>query len=264
MAGTVTIQAGAHLPPLLCPRNRGSVLSFIELATTGPEQPVYGFNCRRRSMSIKRICEPWREIICARSARFNQPDPTTLPGILPAASLSSRWPASSAIRAKPSLLALLDWTQYGQSRVSSLPDWDSLKASFSRARASFQLRAFGMREVLARRIDYQRMKIKIWRRTDRAARDGLWPCRSGRVLALALRDYELRPYPGNITLFFAQDEPGANSEPANAWKGNILGGCETRLIPGTHRTILHRPQVISLAREISQRMPKTAEPVPEA
>jgi thioesterase domain-containing protein len=74
-----------------------------------------------------------------------------------------------------------------------------------------------------------------------------------------LRDYELRPYPGNVTLFIAQDEPGLKGEPANAWKGTVLGGCETRMIPGTHRTILSRPQVISLAHEIRLRMPKNEE-----
>jgi thioesterase domain-containing protein len=159
-------------------------------------------------------------------------------------------------------LALLDCDpNTGKATYHPFRDWDSLKASFSRARASFQLRAFGVRELLARRIDYQRMKIKIWL-ADRSRRAGTahGPVEAEGHLALVLRDYELRPYPGNITLFFAQDEPGANSEPANAWKGNILGRCETRLIPGTHRTILHRPQVISLAREISQRMQKSAEP----
>jgi thioesterase domain-containing protein len=118
-----------------------------------------------------------------------------------------------------------------------------------------------MRELLTRRIDYQRIKIKIWL-ADRSRRAGRahGPVEAEGHLALALREYELRPYPGNIILFFAEDEPGSKSELANAWKGNLLGRCETRLIPGTHRTILHRPQVISLAREIRQRMQKSEEP----
>jgi thioesterase domain-containing protein len=156
------------------------------------------------------------------------------------------------------LLALLDCDpDTGKSAHQPFRDWNSLKASFSRARAAFQLRAFGMREVIRSRIDYQKIKIKIWR----AARSRRAGTAHGRVeaegyLALALRDYELRPYPGNITLFIAQDEPGLKHEPASAWKGKILGSCETRLIPGTHRTILTRPQVVSLAREIRERMLK--------
>ena len=52
-----------------------------------------------------------------------------------------------------------------------------------------------------------------------------------------MRDYALRTYRGNATLFIAQDEPGGNPEPASAWAGKILGGCETRFIAGTHRGI---------------------------
>ena len=123
---------------------------------------------------------------------------------------------------------------------------------FSRARVDFQPRAVGVSELLRNRINYQGIKIKIWR-AARSRRSGKTPWQSRRAegyLALALRDYELRPYPGNATLFIAQDEPGPKREPASAWKGKILGRCETRLIPGTHRTILTRPQVNSLAREI--------------
>jgi thioesterase domain-containing protein len=159
------------------------------------------------------------------------------------------------------LLALLDCDpNTGKSVHQPFRDWNSLKASFSRARTAFRLRELGVREVLASTIDYQRIKMKI-RRADRSRRAGR---AHGRVeaegyLALALRDYELRPYPGNMTLFIAQDEPGPKGEPASAWKGTVLGGCETRLIPGTHRTILTRPQVISLAHEIRLRMPKNEE-----
>jgi thioesterase domain-containing protein len=49
-------------------------------------------------------------------------------------------------------------------------------------------------------------------------------------------------------------ELGCNPEPANAWAGKILGGCDTRLLPGTHRSILTRPQVTTLAQEIRQRL----------
>jgi thioesterase domain-containing protein len=158
-------------------------------------------------------------------------------------------------------LALLDCDpNIGKSVHQPFRDWNSLKASFSRARTAFRLREFGVREVLTSTIDYQRIKRKM-RRADRSRRAGR---AHGRVdaegyLALALRDYELRPYPGNMTLFIAQDEPRPTGEAASAWKGTVLGGCETRVIPGTHRTILNRPQVISLAHEIRLRMPKREE-----
>ncbi len=69
---------------------------------------------------------------------------------------------------------------------------------------------------------------------------------------LAVRDYQLRSYPGNATLFIAQDELRSDAEPEIAWAGHILGVCETQMIPGTDQTMLARPQVISLAREIRQ------------
>jgi thioesterase domain-containing protein len=112
---------------------------------------------------------------------------------------------------------------------------------------------------------YQRIKLKAWMAARAAARSrraggasaGLLPnpyLGAEGYLALAMRDYALRTYPGNATLFIAQDEPGRNPEPASAWAGKILGACETRFIAGTHRGILQRPQVALLAREIRQKL----------
>ena len=71
---------------------------------------------------------------------------------------------------------------------------------------------------------------------------------------IAIREYQFRPYSGNATLFIAQDELRSDAEPEIAWSGNILGVCETQMIPGKHQTMLARPQVVSLAREIRQRL----------
>ena len=72
-----------------------------------------------------------------------------------------------------------------------------------------------------------------------------------------MRDYELRPYSGSATLFIAMDQPDADAEPERAWAGKILGVCEIQTIPGTHSTMLSRPQVISLAHEITQRLARS-------
>ena len=257
----VTIQAGAHLAPLFIAHGiGGSLLSFIELAAQlGPEQPVYGLQL---PASIDEHQADLRTVAAnyLRQVRAVQPSgPYHFAGHSSGGMVVFEMACQLSEQGESvGLLALLDCDpDTGKSAHQPFRDWNSLKASFSRARAAFQLRAFGVREVLASRIDYQRMKIKIWR-ADRSRRAGR---ALGRVeaeghLALALRDYELRPYPGNMTLFIAQDEPGPKGEPASAWKGKVLGGCETQLIPGTHRTILSRPQVISLAREIRLRMPK--------
>jgi thioesterase domain-containing protein len=260
----VTIQAGAHLAPLFIAHGiGGSLLSFIELAAQlGPEQPVYGLQL---PASIDEHQADLRTVAAnyLRQVRAIQPSgPYHFAGHSSGGLVVFEMACQLSQQGDSvGLLALLDCDpDTGKSVHPPLRDWNSLKAAFSRARTAFQQRTFGVREFLVRAMDHRRIKIKI-RRADRSRRAGR---AHGRVeaegyLALALRDYELKPYPGNITLFIAQDEPAPKDEPASAWKGKALGGCETRLIPGTHRTILSRPQVISLAREIRLRMPKTEE-----
>jgi amino acid adenylation domain-containing protein len=260
----VTIQAGAHLPPLFIAHGiGGSLLSFIELAAQlGPEQPVYGLQL---PVSIDEHEADLRTVAANYLGQVRAVQPS---GPYHFAGHSSGGLVVFEMACQLSdqgesvgLLALLDCDpNIGKSVHQPFRDWNSLKASFSRARTAFRLREFGVREVLTSTIDYQRIKRKM-RRADRSRRAGR---AHGRVdaegyLALALRDYELRPYPGNMTLFIAQDELRPTGEAASAWKGTVLGGCETRVIPGTHRTILNRPQVISLAHEIRLRMPKREE-----
>jgi thioesterase domain-containing protein/acyl carrier protein len=260
----VTIQAGAHLPPLFIAHGiGGSLLSFVELAAQlGPAQPVYGLQLPalidEHHADLRTVAGNY-----LRQVRAIQPA-----GPYHFAGHSSGglvvFEMACQLREQGDtvgLLALLDCDPHtGKSAHQSFRDWNSLKASFSRARRAFQLRTSGVREFLHRAIDYRRIKVKIWL----AARSRRKGRAHGRVaaegyLALALRDYEFRPYPGNITLFIAQDEPGSNANPASAWEGKILGRCEIRVIPGTHRTILTRPQVTSLASEIREGMLKNQE-----
>jgi thioesterase domain-containing protein len=257
----VTLQAGTHLPPLFIAHGiGGSLLSFIELAAhLGPEQPVYGLQL---PASIDEHQADLRTVAgnYLRQVRAVQPSgPYHFTGHSSGGLLVFEMACQLREQGETvGLLALLDCDPDTGKSAHQQPfrDWNSLKASFSRARTAFQQRTFGMREFLGRTIDYHRIKIKLWlaARSRRAGKaHGLVEAEG--FLALALRDYEFRPYPGNITLFIAQDEPGPKGESASAWEGRILGRCEARLIPGTHRTILNRPQVISLAREIRQRMP---------
>jgi amino acid adenylation domain-containing protein len=260
----VTLQAGANLPPLFIAHGiGGSLLSFVELAAQlGPEQPVYGLELPatidEHQANLRVVAANY-----IRQVRAIQPSgPYHFAGHSSGGLVAFEMACQLREQGEAvGLLALLDCDpDTGKSAHQPFRDWSSLKASFSRALAAFQPRAAGVRELLRNRINYQKLKIKIWRaaRSRRAGRA------HGRVeaegyLALALRDYELRPYPGNVTLFIAQDEPGSKHEPPSAWKGKILGRCETRLIPGTHRTILTRPHVNSLAREIRERMLKNGE-----
>jgi len=259
----VTLQAGAHLPPLFIAHGiGGSLLSFIELAAQlGPEQPVYGLQLPvsiDEQADLRTVAANYlgqvRAVQPSGPYHFAGHSSGGLVVFEMACQLSDQGESVG-------LLALLDCDpNTGKSAHHPFRDWNSLKASFSRARTAFQLREFGMREVVASRIDYQRIKIKIWR-ADRSRRAGraLGQVEAEGHLALALRDYELRPYPGDVTLFIARDEPGSNARVTRAWMDRILGSCEALLIPGTHQTILTQPQVISLARETRQKLPKNVE-----
>jgi thioesterase domain-containing protein len=154
-------------------------------------------------------------------------------------------------------LALLDCDpNTGKHVHQPFRDWHSFKASFRRAWTEVMVSEFGVKERLERMMVYRKIKIRTWlaSRSRRLGRfRGLLLGAEG-YLAPAIRNYELRSYPGKATLFVALNEPGRNPEPANAWAGKILGGCDTRLLPGTHRSILTRPQVTTLAQEIRQRL----------
>ena len=260
-----TIQAGAHLPPLFIAHGvGGSVLSFIELAAhLGREQPVYGLQLPafidEQQAELRILAGNY-----VRQVRTIQP---TGPYNFAGHSSGGLVVFEMACQLREAgetigLLALLDCDpDTGKSPHRPFRDWESLKASFRRARAELDLSRFGAKELLRRRINYQKLKIRTWlaarSRRGGTVRDRLVGTEG--YLALAMRHYELRPYSGDVTLFIAQDEHGSNPALKRVWTDRIRGSCEALLIPGTHQTILTQPQVISLAREIRQRLPGNVE-----
>jgi amino acid adenylation domain-containing protein len=264
----VTLQAGAHRPPLFIAHGiGGSLLTFVELAAElGREQPVYGLQLPayidHHQAQVSELAANY-----VKQVRAVQPSgPYNLAGHSSGGVIVFEMACQLMEQGETvGLLALLDCDpNTGKHMHQPFRDWNSFKASFRRACAELMVREFGIKELLHRRMVYQRIKVKAWMATRAAGRSrcaggtsaGSLPNPLGAegYLALAMRDYELRTFPGNATLFIAQDEPGSNPEPAKAWAGKILGTCETRFIAGTHRGILQRPQVTSLAREIRQKL----------
>jgi amino acid adenylation domain-containing protein len=268
----VTLQAGAHRPPLFIAHGiGGSLLTFVELAAElDREQPVYGLQLPayvdHHQAQVSELAANY-----VKQVRAVQPSgPYNLAGHSSGGVIVFEMACQLMEQGETmGLLALLDCDpNTGKHMHQPFRDWNSFKASFRRACAELMVREFGIKELLHRRMVYQRIKLKAWLASRMAARAAARSRRLGGTsagslpnplaaegyLALAMRDYELRPYPGNATLFIAQDEPGGNPEPAKAWAGKILGTCETRFVAGTHRGILHRPQVTSLAREIRQKL----------
>ncbi len=275
----VTLQAGAHRPPLFIAHGiGGSLLTFVELALElGGEQPVYGLQLPayidQHQAKVSELAANYVKQVRAvqTSGPYNLAGHSS-GGVIVFEMACQLMEQGETV----GLLALLDCDpNTGKHMHQPFRDWNSFKASFRRACAELMVRDFGIKELLHRRMVYQRIKVKAWMAARAAARSrraggasaGPLPnplpnplLGAEGYLALAMRDYELRTYPGNATLFIARDEPGRNPEPAKAWAGKILGTCETRFIAGTHRGILNRPQVTSLARKIRQKLTGEVEP----
>jgi amino acid adenylation domain-containing protein len=255
-----TLQAGTRLPPLFIAHGiGGSLLTFIDLAEAlGSEQPVYG-------LQLPAFIDQHQAqlgVLAAnylKQVRSVQPfGPYNLAGHSSGGLIVFEMACQLMEQGETiGLLALLDCDpNTGKNMHRPFRDWHSFKASFRRAWTELMVSEFGVKERLERMIVYRKVKIRTWlaSRSRRLGRvRGLLLGAEG-YLAPAIRDYELRSYPGKATLFVALNEPGCNPEPANAWVGKILGGCETCLLPGTHSSILTRPQVTTLAQEIRQRL----------
>ena len=272
----VTIQRGAFLLPLFIAHGLGgSLLSFIELAgALGPEQPVYGLQLPafidEHQADLRILAANY-----VKQVRAVQPaGPYNLAGHSSGGLVVFEMACQIMEQGETvGLLALLDCDP-NTGKVAHRPfkDWSTFKTSFRRTLTELKVRESGIQELLARRKMHHKIKLKSWL-AERSRRLGIglgWLPESVRdslassllgaegFLVLAARDYQLRPYPGNATLFIAQDELRSDAEPEIAWAGHILGVCETQMIPGTHQTMLGRPQVVLLAREIRQRLGRNA------
>ena len=260
-----TIQSGVRLPPLFVAHGiGGSLLSFIDLAAElGPEQPVYGLQLPafiyEHQAELRTLAANY-----VKQVRAIQPSgPYHLAGHSSGGLVVFEMACQLMEQGETvGLLALLDCDP-NKGKLMHRPhySWDSLKASFRRARAEVKAPEFGFKDLFERRITHVRVRTRTWlaAQSRRAERTRGRLLRSEGYLVLAFKDYKLRSYPGNATVFLAQDEPGSEAERAGPWAGRILGGYETRLLPGTHRTILTRPQVTTLAQEIRQRLARSVE-----
>jgi thioesterase domain-containing protein len=255
-----TIQSGALLPPLFVAHGiGGSLLSFLDFAAElGPEQPVYGLQLpafiHAHQANIRTLAANY-----VKQVRAIQPfGPYHLAGHSSGGLVVFEMACQLMEQGKTvGLLALLDsYPRKGKAMERSHRSWNDLKASFRRVRAEVKTPEFGFKDLFERRITHLRVKTRTWTavRSRRKGRKSGRLVRSEGYFVLAFNDYELRPYPGSATLFFAQEETASDAERLESWEGRILGGCETCLVPGTHRTLLTRPNVATLAKEIRQRL----------
>jgi amino acid adenylation domain-containing protein len=263
----VTIQSGAHQLPLFVAHGiGGSVLSFVEFAAElGRQQTVYGLQLPAfidpDEVGLRVLASNY-----VKQVRALQPQgPYHLVGHSSGGVIVFEMACQLTEQGETvGLLALLDCDpNTGKLVHKPFQDWNSLKASLRRAYAEMTASEFSLAERLDRWMEYRKMKIKIWlaAQSRRSARARPGAGAEG-YLALALREHELRSYSGGAVLFLAQDEPGRDADPTSVWAGKILGECEICLIPGTHLTMLFRPQVTPLAREISRRLAQSLHTAP--
>jgi amino acid adenylation domain-containing protein len=264
----VTIQGGLSLLPIFIAHGLGgSLLSFVELADAlGPDQPVYGLQLPafidEHHADLRILAANY-----VRQVRAIQPlGPYNLAGHSSGGLIVLEMACQLMEQGEiVGLLALLDCDpNVGKVPHRPFKDWYTFKTSLRRVLAGFKLRDF-----LARRIMHHKIKIKSWlaERSRRLKIGRRWLPDSLRssllgtdgFLFLAIREYQLKPYPGNATHFIAQDEPRSVPELEEAWAGKILGVCETQMIPGNHQSILARPQVLSLAQEMKRRMARNVQ-----
>jgi amino acid adenylation domain-containing protein len=253
----VTIQAGQSASALFVAHGiGGSVLSFRELAAElGPQQTVHG-------LQLPDVIEPSRtgfenlaSTYVGQMRRLQPSGPYFLAGHSSGGVIAYEIACQlTEMGEAVGLLALLDCDpNTGKVVRHPFADWASLKAACRRAFAELTNPDFTLTELLLRRLHYQKLKIKIWLAARARSGKNVRAAAEG-YLALALREYELRPYPGDAVLFIAQDEPGRAGDPTGAWKDKILGKREVVVVPGTHHTMLSRPHAETLAREIGERI----------
>jgi thioesterase domain-containing protein len=111
------------------------------------------------------------------------------------------------------------------------------------------------------KITYVRHGI-LWR--SRVSRAGMRPAEQSQQPAdgsldvfeqalKALREYEIKPWPGRVTLFRArQGSPKVRCDASGGWGQVARGGVEIHEVPGTHMSMLDPPQVQELGAALSR------------
>ena len=66
----------------------------------------------------------------------------------------------------------------------------------------------------------------------------------------ALRRYIPKPYPGRVTLLWADERPADPTDRRLGWRALASGGLDVRVIPGDHSSMMKEPHVQVLAQEL--------------
>jgi thioesterase domain-containing protein len=129
--------------------------------------------------------------------------------------------------------------------------------------------------ALPKKVEYVRIRVRavvtlltrrLWRVADRTLRvlgqsmpravenvEGAHDLRAARM-------YEVKPYPGTITLFRAEEQPvGPWPDPYLGWGPFAGSGVDVYEVPGSHERHLFRPHVVKVAEAMRTALDKTRE-----
>ena len=271
-ASLVPIKAGGSQPPFYCVHGvGGNILEYLDLAKYMEEdQPFYGLQAigldgKRpiQNLTVGQMAAHYIEEIRA----FQSHGPYYLGGSsfggLVAYEMAQQLRAAGEVIG---VLALFDTNGPGYPRLLPTTTAWQQKWNWWRDRVSLHwgnLRAGSGREKLT----YTRDKAQRWNKQMRWKRQHLWDrireqvgqvfwpvaIKQARVVGYrAATTYEPKPYPGQVTLFRATEQPrGICPNQTLGWGPLVQGGLKIYSTPGHHGAIVREPRSRVLAQQLT-------------
>ncbi len=251
---------GARPPFVALPPGGGSVLCYADLARQlGPEQPFYGIRARGLSEGeppVERV-EEVAELALAELTALDPHGPYRLGGWSYGGFVAYEMACRLAERGREvALLALLDASA---SALDVMAPWDEVEflvGAFEMLPLDAgELRVLSEEARLARIVELARASCLFPEGFDlAAARRSLAVYRAS---ARSLRLYRPGRYPGRLTLYRAAERPQPTADPSAdptadptlGW-GALAAAVEVIEVPGRHETMMSKPYVDALARDL--------------
>ncbi len=250
----VALQTEGSRRPFFClPPGFGEVSCYAELARRlGPDQPTYGIRARglRAGEAIAASIEEIAELSLAEMTRLVPDGPYLLGGWSSGGFVAYEMACRLAERGSAvALLAIMDANAAATDTSVQFDDAKFLASAFE----ELQVTAEELRDIPADQ--------RLGHLAEVARASGLYPAdydHAGaerslavyRANAVAMRLYRPRPYPGRLVLFRASERPKAVADPLLGWGELARGGVEVYSVPGRHRSMMARPYVDTLARDL--------------
>ena len=167
-----------------------------------------------------------------------------------------------------SVLALFDALNTASLRKSSRLEAFRASTDFWSWKLKYHmenLRRLGLRggpaylfdEIRTMKLNLQR---KLWLTGDKIQRRfgrqlAVAPREATKIVFVASRNYQPKPYPGNAVLFRCAAQPlGRYIDPELGWHGLLQGGLDICEMPGDHDDMFLEPDVELLAKELERRI----------